>query len=1017
KAAEFQKEAEHLEQKSAKSETTGEARQGGTLNIGMVNQVSAHEPGVIETVEEWEIFSNIFETLLTTDASGNLAPVLCEKWEGREDGRTFILKLTSGVEFADGTPLTATTVKAAFEHSLKLAGNRAAPALAALLGSAAFLDGSAMEVAGLKARDEDTLEVNLDESLPIYPALLTDARTGIFCPGSGAGASDLPIGSGPFRIASFAPSQVRLARNDKWRGTAPHVDEVVFRCGMSPAAIAAGLEAGEIDLGGDMPPAELDRLLREPRFRHGLAETPRSTTYFVVFSTAGSGAVGDQRIRRVLSGLLRPQDLVWQTLGRFAQPATGLLPPGMLGHDPGRRRTFLSVDEARAQLAAAGAGDGLTLRAAVHPVIRERHGALLEAILTAWSQVGVKVSLASADMDTYLASWVDAGNFDLNIARWAADYNDPDNFAHSLFHSQAGLLRSYFSSPQIDELVSAARGEPRARVRERLYHQFEDHLSDAGVLVPLFHEVDTRLSGPSVGGFKLRSGFPAVNYSELWITGDESHAGETAARAGGAIHVPMAAKVVSLDPTCSNRLEDGETIAGIYETLTRFAGARLEPCLAAEFHPEESGKRYRFRLRDDVRFHDGRRLTARDVRHSFERLLASQNSERRGQFAGIVGARDLLDKGKGELTGFHIHSALEFSIELTTPLVFFPFLITDPAIAIMPEGTGEVGNSLKTGAVGTGPFKVVAFEPGRRLELARNPDYRRKGVPKCDSLTFTFGVAPEEIAAGFRQGRYSLAVDLRPTDVEALRRDPTFAAGYREAPSLSTYYLAFNVNRPPTDSVELRREIAATLDLDRLVRQTLGTRGVRAQGWIPPGLLEHDAISGAGRPKASAPSLDLELTAAVHPILQGEHASFFQGLINMLKEAGVRIKTVTRTMDEFVQASLDASVDVEIGRWYGDYPDADDFAHCVHSGREGALGQMCGLEEMDVLIAEGRAHTDAATRQATYRRLEALITRQVPLIPLFHEQVYRIAHPDVEGLTVSDWQPAVNYESLRTRSR
>ncbi|MCZ6833996.1 MAG: hypothetical protein O7F11_09640, partial [Acidobacteria bacterium] len=66
---------------------------------------------------------------------------------------------------------------------------------------------------------------------------------------------------------------------------------------------------------------------------------------------------------------------------------------------------------------------------------------------------------------------------------------------------------------------------------------------------------------------------------------------------------------------------------------------------------------------------------------------------------------------------------------------------------------------------------------------------------------------------------------------------------------------------------------------------------------------------------------------------------------------------------------------------------------------------------------EGRSHTDAAIRQATYRRLEALITRQVPLIPLFHEQVYRIAHPDVEGLTVSDWQPAVNYESLRTRLR
>jgi peptide/nickel transport system substrate-binding protein len=163
--------------------------------------------------------------------------------------------------------------------------------------------------------------------------------------------------------------------------------------------------------------------------------------------------------------------------------------------------------------------------------------------------------------------------------------------------------------------------------------------------------------------------------------------------------------------------------------------------------------------------------------------------------------------------------------------------------------------------------------------------------------------------------------------------------------------------------------------------------------------------------------MSLELTAAVHPILQGEHAPFFTGLTAMLKEAGIRVKTVTRTMDEFMKASQEASVDIELGRWYADYPDADDFAHCLHSTREGALGQMCGMKEIDALIAEGRAHTDPATRQATYRRLEAFIAREVPLIPLFHEQVYRFAHPDVKGLTVSDWQPIVSYETLHTRGR
>jgi ABC-type transport system substrate-binding protein len=1024
KAAEFQTEAEQLEQKTAEGDTGMTPASGGILTVGLVNPVAVHEPAVMETVEEWEVFTNVFETLLTTDADGNLAPVLCEKWEGSEDGRTFILRLASDVSFADGSPLNATAVKEAFQHSLRRAGERAAPALATLAGGAAFLAGTADEVSGLTPRGEHTLEVNLDASLPIYPALLTDARTGIFHRPDGVTdgqtrSSDGPylVGTGPFAIASFAHDEVRLIRNDGWRGTATHVDEVIFRCGLTPAAIADGLETGDLDIGGDRPPATMDRLLREPRFRHGLEETPRSSTYFVIFNTTAGSAVKDERIRRVLTQLLRPQDLVWQTLGRFAEPATGLLPPGMLGHDPGRRRTFLSVDEARERLAAAGAGDGLSLQAAVHPVIRERHGALLETILSAWDQVGVKVSLKNADMDTYLKCWNDNKDIDLNIARWAADYNDPDNFAHSLFHSHGGLLSSYFSSDETDKLVTSARGEPRAAVRERLYHEFENCIFETGALVPLFHEVDTRLAAPALRNFKLRSGYPAINYAELWKCPDDVLEAEAAHAPGGALRIPMAAKVVSVDPALSNRLEEGECIAGVYETLTRFLGARIEPWLAEEITAEENGRRYRIRLRSDVRFHDGRRLNARDVRHSFERLLLSEKSERRGLFAPIVGARNILDTGSGELTGFHIHSALEFTIELETPLVFFPFLITDPAIAILPEGTGAIGNSMAEGAIGTGPFQVSAFEPGRQLEMVRNPHYRRKSIPRSDSLVFDFGISPQAIASGFKEGRYSLAVDLNPSDVEALRRDAAFGAGYVEASSLSTYYMAFNVNREPGNDPDTRRQIAASLDLARLVRQTLGTRGVHAQSWIPPGLLEHEATSGSAPRAGAGSSLNLELTAAVHPILQGEHGTFFRGLVAMLKDAGVRLKTVTKTMDEFIQASQTASVDVELGRWYADFPDADDFAHCLHSTREGALGQMCGMNEIDALIAEGRAHTDPATRQATYRRLEAFIAREVPMIPLFHEQVYRIAHPDVDGLTVSDWQPIVNYETLRTRGR
>ena len=134
----------------------------------------------------------------------------------------------------------------------------------------------------------------------------------------------------------------------------------------------------------------------------------------------------------------------------------------------------------------------------------------------------------------------------------------------------------------------------------------------------------------------------------------------------------------------------------------------------------------------------------------------------------------------------------------------------------------------------------------------------------------------------------------------------------------------------------------------------------------------------------------------------------------MLAGAGIVLKPVTESMDDFIAASQSASVDVEVGRWYADFPDADAFADCLQS-EEGALGQMCGCPPLDQLIAEGRAETDGQARQAIYRQFENIVARDRLLLPLFHEQVYRFVHPGIEGLTVSDWQPIVSYSTLSVR--
>jgi ABC-type transport system substrate-binding protein/tRNA A-37 threonylcarbamoyl transferase component Bud32 len=1015
KAADYLKEAEQLERGSTERISGEEIAPGGTLVVALANAVVASGPASIRTLEEAEAWSTVCETLTTYGFEGNLVPLLSEKWEVRDQGQAFLFPLRRGIRFHDGEPLTAADVKRAFERSMREGDENLAAAFTSIQGVAEFLDGKADDVAGIIVHSDLQLEIKLDEPTPIYPALLADPIAGVYRMHN-TGRHALPVGTGPFRAAAHSNERFRLERNaDYWTESPANVDVLGFQHGLSANAIAAGLESGEIDVAGDLQPADLERFLTDARFRRGLVEKSKATTCFILFTTHAGAAAKKPEVRRALSGVVRTDDLVWKTLGRFAQPAVGLIPPGMPAHDPGKRRTLLSVDEARAMLRAAGAPEALRLRAAVNPVIQDRHAALLKALFDAWRELGVEVSIDTPDLASFMEAGKSGENYDVGILRWNADYNDPDSFTHYLFHSGSGHFRTYYCSPEMDEILSAARRETAPGTRENLYRKFENHVLQSGILVPLFHDVNYRLCSPQVRGVRLRSTYPQVNYGELWKS-ETKHQFTPAARDEGAtIEVPMKLPVLHLDPTLAEAAEEAEVLSTIYEPLMRVREGRIEPLLAADLKIEDGGRRYRFRLRDDVRFHDGRKLSARDVRFSFERLLRTNVTGM--SFALIRGGQEILDGKRNELTGFQIHSATEFTIELTSPASSFPVLLSNHVSGAIPEGTTRVGNSLDDGAVGTGPYQVNRFEPGRRLELVRNPYYWREGYPRNRGLVFTFGVPPEEIHEGFRAGRYALASDLAPQDLEALRRERTFAAGYSEAPFLSTYFVLFNRHRGPFAEVSERRRLADAVDAATLVRRTLGRRAIPAHSFIPPGLLGYESAPPSSPPRP-VPQGDLtvanELMAGVHPIFDAEYAGFYEDLDAVFRAAGARIRKKTSDMGDYVEAWRTGELDLMIGRWIADYPDSDTFALFMHS-RGDQAGKYTGSAALDAIIAKGQTELDPRARHAIYREVEATIRDEALLIPLFHEKIYRFARPEIEGLSVSFAMPVVAYEDLRVR--
>jgi ABC-type oligopeptide transport system substrate-binding subunit len=120
-------------------------------------------------------------------------------------------------------------------------------------------------------------------------------------------------------------------------------------------------------------------------------------------------------------------------------------------------------------------------------------------------------------------------------------------------------------------------------------------------------------------------------------------------------------------------------------------------------------------------------------------------------------------------------------------------------------------------------------------------------------------------------------------------------------------------------------------------------------------------------------------------------------------------------MEQFTQLRLSGQPEIFLARWIADFPDADTFVHGLVHSEEGLWGRFVGEPALDELAEKGREEPDPAERHALYRQAEEHLQREALAVPFFHEQVYRFARPEVEGLQVGFSRPVVAYEKLWTK--
>jgi ABC-type transport system substrate-binding protein len=428
------------------------------------------------------------------------------------------------VRWHEGGTLSAADVKASFERFFSPAvGAPLAYLFDAVEGFDDFRAGRAPGVTGLEAVGSAVLQVRLSRAVPFFLQLFTLPDITVL-PASlladPARARRLPSGTGAFvpREITFGKT-ARFDRYDTYwdRGRIALDGVDLDLTEDSEGGVFQRFLDGQLDVIWDIPYPEAARLMADPEWRPYIDSSVQLHTSFLVLR-CDRAPLDDVRVRRALNHAVDRAALNERTFAGLTVPAASILPPHLVGHDPGLRPYRHDPERARALLAEAGRGDGLTLSTWLSPKDARDPLNPLPAVAAQLEAVGVKLVLEVLPGEE-MSARKRIGVFpDVRLSRWFADFPDPDTFFSSLFYSKTEeVLDGGFRNAEVDRLVEKGARLLDAAEREAVYRDLNRLVQSEAPVIFLFHNRGFVLQAPRLRGAQAHLLPPPVRWNDLWL--------------------------------------------------------------------------------------------------------------------------------------------------------------------------------------------------------------------------------------------------------------------------------------------------------------------------------------------------------------------------------------------------------------------------------------------------------------------------------------------------------------------
>lgn len=479
------------------------------LIVGQIAEPQALDPAAVTAVNDFRILMNMYDGLVRyKDGTLEVEPALATEWTISEDGTVYTFTLREGVTFHDGSAFDAEAVKFNFDRML----DEAHPYYDTGPFPLSFFFSS---VESVDVIDAQTVAFNLNGpyapflSNLAYPTGLIVSPAAVMEHGADFGRN--PSGTGAFTFGEWRSNEavVVQANPDYWDG-APELETVVFRPITDANTRTAEMLAGGIDLMVEVPPVALSEFQGDTYTVH---EQAGPHVWFLILN-AKEGPFADVRVRQAANYAINKEAIVNDVLEGTAEVAAGPTPPAFAwAYNPDLEPYPYDPDRARALLAEAGAeGAELTFYVTeggsgmLDPVAM---GTAIQADLEA---VGLDVTIETYEWNTFLGNVNPGLEGKADMAQMAWMTNDPDTLPFLALRTEAwpdkgGFNSGYYSNPEVDVLLDAARVETDQDERARLYQEMQVIVQKDAPWVFVANWKQNAVTSERVDGFSLQPSF------------------------------------------------------------------------------------------------------------------------------------------------------------------------------------------------------------------------------------------------------------------------------------------------------------------------------------------------------------------------------------------------------------------------------------------------------------------------------------------------------------------------------